>query len=399
MISYNTKPSGVVKRMSLLLCLLILSSTLLSCSHPASLPSSQIDMRLDDTVALVYYSTSLPKEYYNKGTSYLVRMNREGAIQTLLGEGLEWGSPVKLPDQDSLVIQRKHEIEVHTNEAKSASYTSPCPVSAGYRQMSGYLTGSRQYYSMFNQGVAWNGDYISILRWGDSNHHYCREIREFVEAQGSDGHTVYALTSEHASLQGLSLIAIELRDDQLISAKYPLLDIDTGSLIVQTDIVSVQEKLYAVFSTRNPDNRVKLQLMEIDTASHTANVYPLHTYGGELDNRYFSLSANSLGMAEGKLYYVDGYGTVFPFALDTRTAGQTYSLSGFEPTFDRNQEMGYARGNHYYLFRYDAALQAHKVEQYRLADGSLQQELRIPKVKDAISPEVYLYDFQMLSDL
>ncbi len=126
--------------MSLLLCLLILSSTLLSCSHPASLPSSQIDMRLDDTVALVYYSTSLPKEYYNKGTSYLVRMNREGAIQTLLGEGLEWGSPVKLPNQDSLVIQRKHEIEVQTNEAKSASYTSPCPVSAGYRQMSGYLT-------------------------------------------------------------------------------------------------------------------------------------------------------------------------------------------------------------------------------------------------------------------
>ncbi|WP_242069792.1 hypothetical protein [Paenibacillus dendritiformis] len=385
--------------MTLLLCLLILSSTLLSCSHPASLPSSSIDMRLDDTVALVYYSTSLPKEYYNRGTSYLVRMNREGAIQTLPGDGLEWGSPVKLPDQSSLVIQRKDGIEVHTNEAKSASYASPCAVSAGYRQMSGYLTGSKQYYSLFNQGVAPNDDYVSILRWGDTHHHYCREMREFVEAQGSDGHTVYALTSDHASLQGLSLVVVEPGRDKLISDKYPLLDMDTGSLIVQTDIVPVQGKLYTVFSTRGPDNRVKLQLMEIDTASHTANVYPLHTYGEELDNRYFSLSANSLGMAEGKLYYVDGYGTVFPFALDTRTAGQTYSLSGFEPTFDRNQEMGYARGNHYYLFRYDAALQAHKVEQYRLTDGSLQQELRIPKVKDAISPEVYLYDFQVLSDL
>lgn len=399
MISNPTKPPGVVKRMSLLLCLLILSSTLLSCSHPASLPSSPIDIRLDDTIALIYYSTSLPKEYYNKGTSYLVRINREGSIQTLLGEGLEWGSPVKLPSQGSLVIQRKDGIEVQTNDAKSASYASPCAVSAGYRHMSGYLTGSKQYYSLFNQGVAPNDDYVSILRWGDSTHHYCEEIRDFVEAQGSDGHAVYALTSDHASLQGLSLVVLEPRNDKLISDKYTLLDMDTGSLIVQTDIVSVQEKLYAVFSTRNPDNRVKLQLMEIDTASHTVNVYPLHTYGEELDNRYFSLSANSLGMAEGKLYYVDGYGTVFPFALDSRTAGQTYSLSGFEPTFDRNQEMGYARGNHFYLFRYDAALQAHKVEQYRLADGSLQQELRIPKVKDAISPEVYLYDFQMLIDL
>ncbi|WP_249725610.1 hypothetical protein [Paenibacillus dendritiformis] len=385
--------------MSLLLCLLILSSTLLSCSHPASLPSSSIDMRLDDTIALVYYSTSLPKEYYHKGTSYLVRMNREGAIQTLLGDGLEWGSPVKLPDQDSLVIQRKHGIEVQTNEAKSASYASPCAVSAGYRQMSGYLTGSKQYYSLFNQGVASNDDYVSILRWGDTHHHYCREMREFVEAQGSDGHTVYALTSDHASLQGLSLVAMEPGHDKLVSAKYPLLDMDTGSLIVQTDIVSVQEKLYTVFSTRNSDNRVKLQLMEIDTASHTANVYPLHTYGEELDNRYFSLSANSLGTAEEKLYYVDGYGTVFPFALDTRTAGPMYPLAGFEPTFDRNQEMGYARGKYFYLFRYDAELQAHKVEQYRLADGSLQRELTIPKVKDAISPEVYLYDFQMLVDL
>ncbi|MDU5140889.1 MAG: hypothetical protein E6230_01730 [Paenibacillus dendritiformis] len=393
------KPPGAVKRMSLLLCLLILSSTLLSCSHPASLPSSQADVRLDDTVALVYYSTSLPKEYYNKGTSYLVRMNVEGSIQTLLGEGLEWGSPVKLPEQDSLIIQRKRHIEVQTNEAGSASYVSPCSVSAGYRQMSGYLTGSKQYYSLFNQGVAPNDDYVSILRWGDSNHHYCREIREFVEAQGSDGHMIYALTSDHASLQGLSLIAMEPRQDNLISATYPLLDMDTGSLIVQTDIVSVQGKLYAVFSTRTPDNRVKLQLMEIDTASRTACVYPLHTYGEELDNRYFSLSANSLGVTEGKLYYVDGYGTVFPFALDTRTAGSTYPLAGFEPSSDRNHEMGYARGNYFYLFRYDAVHQAHKVEQYRLADGSLQQELRIPKVKDAISPEVYLYDFQMLSDL
>ena len=395
------KPSlRAIIRLSLFILLtLAITCFLLSCSAISSSNLDQSDLQLDEAMALVYYSTSLTKEYYSKGTSYLLYIGKKGDIRTVAGEGLEWNAPIKLPGADSLVVQRKNEVHVQNNDLKAQSYASPCSVSAGYRQMSGYLTGSNQYYSLFNKGVGPDSAYVSTFRWGDAGHHYCEEIGEFVEAQGSDEHAVYALTSNHDTLQGLHLVVLKPENGRLIQFKYPVRDMYTGSLIVQSDMISYQDKLFVVYCTRADDDRIELQVMEIDKRTRDTQTYPLHMYGKEPDNAFFSLSANSIGIQQDKLYYVDGYGTIFPFSLETNTVGTAYSLSRFERKAYLNDEMGYVRGPYFYLYRFDEDKRTHKVEKYQLADGTFVSELQIPNLRDVISPEVYLYDFQMLGDL
>ncbi|MFW5437330.1 hypothetical protein [Paenibacillus apiarius] len=388
-----------VKRSCLFLLKLGIMHLLLSCSATSPTNQDPSDIRLDEAVALVYYSTSLSKEYYNKGSSYLLYIGKAGTVRSVKGEGLEWSAPVKLPAANSLVVQRKNEVHVQNNSLQAATHASPCTVSAGYRQTAGYLAGGKQYYALFNKGIGPDSAYVSTFRWGDENRHHCEDIGEFVEAQGSDEHAVYTLTSNHETLQGLNLVVLKPENGRLIQSKYPVRDMYTGSLIVQSDMISYQDKLYVVYSTRADDNRIELQVMEIDKHTRKTNTYPLHTYGNEPDNTFFSLSANSIGIQQNTLYYVDGYGTIFPFSLQTNTAGTPYSLYRFERKTYLNDEMGYVRGPYFYLYRFDEGNRAHQVEKYRLADGTLVSELLIPKVKDVISPEVYLYDFQMLGDL
>lgn len=265
--------------------------------------------------------------------------------------------------------------------------------------MSGYLTSSKLYYALFNKGIDTHDNYISTIRWGDAQHHNCADIPEFVEAQGSDENLIYVLTSDHASLKGLNLVVMELEGSKLQQTKYPLLDIYTGSLIVQSKMVSTPNNMYVVFSTRDEHNRIHLQLMEINKSTHTAITYSLHTYGEEPDNAYFSLSANSIGIVDKMLYYVDGYGTIFSFSLDTKASVKSNTLAKFQRSSNLNDAMGYVYGTFYYLFRYDESDQVHKIEQYQLSDGKLLKKLPIPNLASKLSSGVYLYDFQMLTNL
>jgi len=376
---------------------LAISSLLISCSQ--SSPQDNNTKLNNPPVALVYYSTSLSQEIIGGGNSHFLSIDKDGSIQTRNGDGLEWNAPVQLQDSNRIVIQAREKVHVQQGKGIEDTYSSRCRVSAGYRQMSGYLTSSKLYYALFNKGIDTHDNYISTIRWGDAQHHNCADIPEFVEAQGSDENHIYVLTSDHASLQGLNLVVMELEGSKLQQTKYPLLDIYTGSLIVQSKMVSTQNNMYVVFSTRDEHNRIHLQLMEIDKSTHTATTYSLHTYGEEPDNAYFSLSANSIGIVDKMLYYVDGYGTIFSFSLDTKASVKSNTLAKFHRTSNLNDAMGYVYGTFYYLFRYDESDQIHKIEQYQLSDGKLLKKLLIPNLASKLSSGVYLYDFQMLTNL
>ncbi|MCY7483295.1 MULTISPECIES: hypothetical protein [Paenibacillus] len=380
--------------------LLIIIFLLVSCTQSSPQQGSITTIQQSSPpVAFVYYSTSLSKEYIGSGTSNLLYIDKHGTVQPVKGDGLEWNAPVHLQNTNDIVIQRREQIQIQHDKGAIDSTPSPCKVNAGYRQMSGYLSASKLYYALFNKGIDANDNYLSTIRWGDAQQHHCEDIQEFIEAQGSDEHNIYALTSDHATLQGINLVVMKPEGGKLSAIKFSLLDIYTGSLIVQSKIISLQNKLYVVFTTKDDQNMIHLQLLEIDKTKHTANTYTLHRYGEEPDNAYFSHSANSIGIIDQTLYYIDGYGTVFPFSLRTKSASEAHSLSKYQRTSNLNDEMGYVQGANYYLFRYDSASKVHEIEKYQLSDGALLKELPISNLPPKLSSGVYLYDFQMLTDL
>lgn len=379
--------------------LLIIIFLLVSCTLLSPQGSFTNMQQTSPPVAFIYYSTPLSKEYTGKGVSNLLYIDKNGNVQHMKGDGLEWNAPVHLQNSNDIVIQRREQIQIQHDKGTVDTSASPCKVNAGYRQMSGYLSASKLYYALFNKGIDANDNYLSTIRWGNAQEHHCEDIQEFIEAQGSDEDTIYALTSDHATLQGMSLVVMKLEGSKLSASKYLLLDIYTGSLIVQSKIISLQNKLYVVITTRDDRDQIHLQLMEIDKSTHTANTYRLHMYGEEPENAYFSHSANSIGIIDQTLYYIDGYGTIYPFSLRTKSAAKAHSLSKYQRTSNLNDEMGYVQGACYYLFRYDPASKVHKIEKYQLSDGALLQELRLTDLFSKLSSGVYLYDFQMLADL
>lgn len=354
------------------------------------------DITLQESVAAVLYSSSLPYELIGDGKSYLFLINKDGEANLFHESGLESNSMILTKDR--LILNLKKEVLTLDlfNHISRVPMTT-CKVYSGYGQSSGYLKNKDIYYSLYNHKFKENEPvYISYIRWGSEDEQYCQEINEYIKTTGHDANKAYLITSDIFKLKDINLVEIEFNGETLIKNKYLLNHQYIGNMSFLTKVISDVNYLYFIYSDRF-EGKIHLKLVQVDKLNRQiVNEYKLREYNLEDDPKFFFFNNDSIYLVDGKIYYVDGFGDTYSFDLKTKSNQYLFRFQEYKRKDYHNDEQVFFRDNKLYFFRYDENKELHVIETYKL-NGERESIIEIPGIKDQVRKHgVFLYDFKMI---
>ncbi|GIQ69443.1 hypothetical protein DUZ99_03420 [Xylanibacillus composti] len=352
----------------------------------------------EEATAALYFSTDLVHEKVDDGTGYLVLVDESGEFASLRSEGLEWNALIPLEGQ--LVLNQKEQLLLidEQSQVERIAYED-CRVPAGYGQSSGTLDATGQYYALFNDRFTEDySGYISKVRWGGADSHHCGIIEEYLEAWGDDEEQLYLISSGLDDPKELYFHTVAFQGEELVNQRTFLKEMETDARFMFTNLVPHDHYMYGIFAELH-GSTVELQLMEIDIASKPASmqVYPLLQYPDDTTQYYF-FNRSTLTVADGSLYFVDGFGDVYATDLEHKQTELQFHLQGYERQEYKQSEYARFQEERLHFFRFHETTGMYQLQTFDLS-GKLERTVVIPELQEQIGRSgVFLYDFYVFED-
>ncbi|WP_028594473.1 hypothetical protein [Paenibacillus assamensis] len=394
---FQAKRRSFRVRLTLLIAIMLLIVTACTDSATNKEVAPETVKLKDDPHAIVYYSTDLPHERIGDGLSYLFLIDKQGKYTKIKKRGLELNSVIPL-GQSLLLNQKEQMLTIQAdNNIQTTPYKEDCKVPAGYGQSSGKLNGGKTYYSIFNGRFSDDMKYyISKVRWGDETKHYCKDIREFVEATGNDGKHIYYISSDVEDPSKKFFHKASIQGDQLKFDSKTLLEKSTEEgRFMFTKLIAVGDDMVGVYADLI-GNKVELNLMQVAKDNKTPfKKHPLLQYDGS-NTKYYFFNKESIYLKDGQVYFVDGYGDVYTYNLETKKLNKKFHLNDYQRDEKLQDEIVYFHNDHLYFYHFHEKSKSHQIETYNL-EGKVVNTLKLPDLKKEIGRDsVYLYDFKIL---
>lgn len=355
------------------------------------------DITLQNSVAAVLYSSSVPYETDGVGKSYLIFISEDGEINTIKGEGLELNSLILA--KDTLILNEKDKVlTINSDHVITEEPLTQCKVISGYGQSSGYLPKAGYYYSLYNHKFMENAPkYLSYIRWGNETGQNCQEITEYIETTGQDGEKIYLITSDLFDPGVTSLVEIVIEEGSIKENQYVLTRENIYDRIYFTNIVSDDRHLYLIVADFLED-KAQLKLVQIDkNARQIVHIFSLHEYSLTEGTKYFFFNRDSIDLQDGQIYFVDGYGDVYGFDLVKQELHHLFRFENYQRKDYMVDEQVFFYDDSLFFFRYDEEQKVHIIEEYSI-NGERLKLIQIPNIKDIIHEKgIFIYDFKILS--
>lgn len=383
------KPLKMYK--SLLLCFLVLI-TITGCSS----------FGFNETIkpfAAVYYSTDITNEKISDGISYIFLIDEQGRYKKINERGLELNSLI--PFKGSLLLNQKKDllsIQQSNDVEKVTSYEDTCKVSSGYGQSSGQI--NNLFYSIYNQSFSKDGKYyISKVRWGDQEKHYCKDINEYIDVAGNDGRNIYFISAdvdtETNTSNKKSFNKVSIEGGNLTVNKTPLVVFQSEGVFMFSKLASYKNDMVGIIAELVGD-KAELSLLQIDKDNKTPlKKHPLLKYDST-NTKYYFFNNESIYVKDELVYFVDGYGDVFTYNLQTEKLMKKFHLNEYTRELRVQDEMVYFADDYLYFYHYDNNTTSHRIEKYDL-EGKVISTIPVPNLKKEIGRDsVNLYDFKIV---
>ncbi|MBA4538368.1 hypothetical protein H1Z61_14815 [Bacillus aquiflavi] len=350
---------------------------------------------LNQPFASIIYSSSA---VVGEGESHTIFVNKEGKIYDIKGEGVE--SNALIETKDHLIMNEKTSVNTINKKTNAIhSNRSTCEIYSGYGQSAGFLDDKNIYYAIFNQGYKDDFEsYRSTIRWGMNSKNSCKDIEEYIITQGNDGQKIFLMTTdlEQDGAENLYLMTLELNGEKLKQKKTLLSEASIE--IPFSNLLEYKNSLFFTYYHKQSDKSF-IKLLEIHKQDAVIiNDYILKEYLPSEDPTYYPFNMNSSTIVGNQLYFVDGFGNVYSFHLDSKEVNRQFSFLDYERDEYYYDEFIYFKNDDLYFFHYDRALNTHMIDQYSL-NGERVARVKVPDLKQVISQgltEQFIYDFKVI---
>lgn len=349
---------------------------------------------IDNTKAIIYFSTTADQDFDNRGVSYAVFVQKDHTIKAFPMNGLELGS-IALGDAQ-ILLEDKNSIHIVDDEMKqfqmdAAQYTG---------ERTGYLPKQDVFFSIYNTGFNADG-YQSDIRYGNFDKIEIGSIPHYIVASGVYDSSISILTQDFEK-NLFTLQEVVIGEDVEIKEITSLQNTSPENMQALAPILADEAYYYFILSTIENDTSETVGIYRIEKATLKQDYFEFIQYENtDLTATIPYNYKNSATIHEGKLYFINGLGQVYSFDLQTNEVIEQFEINNASKSKVRNNEETYFFEDHLYVLRYQQGTRS----DYSLETYSLQQGKRI-EVFDVLgldkvlnyndNKRVYSYDLKVL---
>lgn len=260
---------------------------------------------LNNTKAIIYFSTTADQDYDNKGVSYAVFVQKNHMLKVFPMNGLELGSIAIGNDQ--LLLEDKNSFHLVDDEMKQfhleeAQYTG---------ERTGYLPKQDIFFSIYNTGFN-SGGYQSDVRYGTSDGIKTGSIPHYIVASGVNADRVNILTQDfEKNIYTLQEVFIE--EDIEVKEISVLQNASPENMQALAPILADKNFYYLILSTIESETNESVGIYRINKITRKQDYFEFIKYENtDLTATIPYNYKNSATIYEEKLYYINGLGKCIP---------------------------------------------------------------------------------------
>lgn len=349
---------------------------------------------LNNTKAIIYFSTTADQDYDNKGVSYAVFVQKNHTLKVFPMNGLELGSIAIGNDQ--LLLEDKNSFHLVDDEMKQfhleeAQYTG---------ERTGYLPKQDIFFSIYNTGFN-SGGYQSDVRYGTSDGIKTGSIPHYIVASGVNADHVNILTQDfEKNIYTLQEVFIE--EDIEVKEISVLQNASPENMQALAPILADKNYYYLILSTIESETNESVGIYRINKITRKQDYFEFIKYENtDLTATIPYNYKNSATIYEEKLYYINGLGEVYSFDLQTNDIIREFEIDHASKSKVRNNEETYFYENQLYVLRYQQNTRSdYSLETYSLQQGKRTDVFDILALDKVLqfknNKRVYSYDLKVL---
>lgn len=351
---------------------------------------------LEETKAIIYFSTTADQDYDGKGRSYATFVQNNHSIETLKMNGLELGGIAVGENKEQIMLEDKD--TVHIIDKELAQFPIETVQYTGER--TGYLDAQGLFFSIYNTGFSPNG-YQSDIRFGNKEKIQTDSIPYYIVASGVNDDKIQILTQDFDT-NSFTLREVLIQEDELKISDVSLLQTETTeNMQALAPVTADAQYYYLILSTVHNETNETVGIYRINKETAKQDYYELVTYNDvELTATIPYNYKNSASIYGSKLYYINGLGDVYSFDLESTEVKYEFELIGASKSKIRNNAETYFKDGKLYVLRFNANaktpyyLETYSLKQCKRTDtfeiDGLEKLLDLEKAKS-----IYSYDLKV----
>ncbi|MFJ8262618.1 hypothetical protein ACIQ4I_11810 [Rummeliibacillus sp. NPDC094406] len=295
--------------------------------------------------AVLYASSTTEVLQKGKGDSLVIFIDHQGNARGLKLSGLEDGSTYF--NTDELLIEESNRLMLLGD--KLNIYDIPSEELRGIQ--TGYLSKTKQFYSLYNTGFSTKHDYKTVIRFGEEGDFHISQVPHFVSSVGQLSDRIIVLTQDLITGE-FALQEVQLKKEAKTKKLLDLPLENAADLDALTPVVADKHNFYFVMSNYQAENREDLELVIVNRETNKVKTKSFIKYRAE-DQVTNALPYNfnhSAYVNDGHFYYVNGLGEVFEYRDATEKTQKILQLQHEKKGNRRFEQITFNNNQIYYMY-------------------------------------------------
>ncbi len=300
---------------------------------------------LNQQLAVLYASSTTDVLQKGKGNSKAIFINQKGELHALKLSGLESGSTYF--NKKVLFIEDSKKVIMLGNSVEN--YDMPTEELRGIR--TGYLSKTRQFYSLYNTGFSKKDDYITTIRYGGEEKIQSAHIPFFISTVGQLSDRLIIVTQDLITGE-FALRQVQLKSKVLNKKLIDLHLENAGELDAITPVVADNHNLYFVMTHYQSEKSEDLYLVIVNRSTKKVKTIPFIQYRSEdeVENGLPFNFNNSAYIKNGHFFYVNGLGEVYDYQVTSGDIKKIVQLSREDKGNSRLEQITFKNNKIYHIY-------------------------------------------------
>ncbi|WP_146551941.1 hypothetical protein [Rummeliibacillus sp. SL167] len=301
---------------------------------------------LNHQQAVLYASSTTEVLQKEKGNSQVIFIDRRGHARGLTLSGLESGSTYF--HTKGLFMEESDRVMMLDGSGLN-TYDMPSEELRGIQ--TGYLTTTKQFYSLYNTGFSKKDDYVSTIRYGGKKGIHSAHIPYFISTAGQLSDSLMIVTQDLISGE-FALQKVELTPKVKTRKLLDLSLEKTEELDAITPVVADDQNYYFIMSHYQAENREDLQLVVVNRDTKKVKNVPFIQYRSkyQVENGLPFNFNHSAYVNDGHFYYVNGLGEVYEYHVAAGDIQKILQLSHIEKGNSRFEQITFQNNQIHHIY-------------------------------------------------
>lgn len=300
---------------------------------------------LNQQRAILYASSTTEVLQKGKGNSKAIFIDPKGKLHALNLSGLESGSTYF--NNEVLFMEDSKRVMMIGNTFKK--YDMPTKELRGIQ--TGYLSKTKQFYSLYNTGFSKKDDYITTIRYGGEKKIHSEHIPFFISTAGQLSDRIMIVTQDLISGE-FALREVQLTSKVMTKKLIDLHFENAGELDPITPVVADDHNFYFVMTHYQSEKKEDLYLVMVNRSTKKVKTIPFIQYRSEhqVENGLPFSFNHSAYVKNSHFFYANGLGEVYDYNISSGDIKKIIQLSREEKGNSRLEQTTFKNDKIYHIY-------------------------------------------------